>query len=121
MAAVIVAVVVAVLLTRSTSHGSAPSLTVVATPASIRYQANRLKVVFGMTPRQVRHLVGPPTKIVGTCWQYPPYQSAFRGRTYVSADRLCFYAGRYSTNEFWLNGKWEVSCAAGVCPPQGAR
>ena len=115
--AVIGAVVAAVLSGGSTSHDSAPTLTVVASPAAIRYQTNRSKVIFGMTHQEVRQLVGPPTKIVGTCWQYPPYQSTFRGRTYTSADRLCFYAGRYSTNEFWLNGKWQVSCATGACRP----
>lgn len=71
-----------------------------------------------MTHRQVRQLVGPPAKVVADCWQYPPYRETGgpSGKTIVTADRLCFYAGRYSTGQFWLNGKWE-SPPTKITPP----
>lgn len=77
------------------------------TPASIRYQAHRLQLTYGMTHHQVRDLVGPPVKVVGNCWQYPKYVIVAPNlKTYVTADRLCFDYGRYATEEFWTNGKW---------------
>lgn len=89
-------------------HRSAPNLDVASTAAAIRYETKRSKLIFGMTRRQVRRLVGPPMRVVGNCWQYPPYAETGgpNAKTIVTADRLCFAFGRYATSEFWWNGKW---------------
>ncbi|HEY2328112.1 MAG TPA: hypothetical protein VGH52_11575 [Gaiellaceae bacterium] len=98
--------VAGVLLTWPSHHGG-PSPAVVASPASIRYAENASKVIFGMTPKQVRQLVGKPVKVVGSCWQYPLYVvNGPRGKKFITADRLCFYEGHYSIEHFWLNGHW---------------
>lgn len=63
--------------------------------ADARYNAHSNRVVFGLTKQQVRRLVGPPTKIVGNCWQYQV--NAVYSNGYVdTADKLCFFGGRYS-------------------------
>jgi hypothetical protein len=60
-----------------------------------RYNARSKRLIFGLTKQQVRRLVGPPAKVVGNCWQYQV--NAVYSDGYVdSADRLCFYSGRYS-------------------------
>lgn len=107
VAVIALAVVGGTWLTRS-SHHSASNDSVVESPASIRFAANQSKVIFGMTHQQVRRLVGPPVKILGNCWQYPPYNATGpTGKTFIIADRLCFYEGRYSIEHFELDGKWE--------------
>jgi hypothetical protein len=59
------------------------------------YNAHSKRLVFGLTKQQVRGLVGPPAKFVGNCWQYQV--NAVYSDGYVdTADRLCFFAGRYS-------------------------
>lgn len=88
------------------SHSATSGKSVNESPAAILYSANRSKVVFGMTHQQVRRLVGPPAKVVGNCWQYPPYNFSFRGKNHITADRLCFYGDRYTVEHFETNGKW---------------
>jgi hypothetical protein len=117
-AVVVLAVAVAgVMLFSGGSHRSAPRVSAVdSTPASIRYVTNRLKLVYGMTPKQIRQLVGPPQKVIGNCWRYPRYTITSLGKTYTTADGLCFAFGHYSTQQFWMNGKWEVMTSRGAAP-----
>jgi hypothetical protein len=111
--AVIVAIVLAIALTRSANQpGPVSAGSATASPSGQkgdeRYAANSGELVYGMTPHQVRALVGPPSKIAGTCWQYQ--LDEFRSdhgvaRTY-NADRICFYAGKFSEQYLEMNGQW---------------
>jgi hypothetical protein len=78
-------------------------------PTDVRYDANRTKVIFGMTKAQVEKFVGPPTRIVKNCWQYRVNRfSSFNGQHSTwNADRLCFYEGKYSESHSETNGTWD--------------
>lgn len=116
--AMVLAVVAVVLVTRPSNHSgpavSAPQLHV--PPAIARLNANRSKVVFGLTKQQVRHLIGPPTRIVGNCWHYPLYEFTFQpgDKPVRTGDGFCFVFGVYNTHEFWQNGKWWTLSNGGV-------
>jgi hypothetical protein len=113
----VLALAVAGIALFSGSRHSAPRLSAAeSTPASRRYFANRLKLTYGMTRQQIRHLVGPPAKVIGSCWRYPRYTVTGLGKTYTTADGLCFYDGHYSSQQFWMNGKWEVMTSKGAAP-----
>jgi hypothetical protein len=78
-------------------------------PTDARYDANFTKVIFGMTKAQVEKIVGPPTRVTGSCWQYRVNQfSSFRGSSSTwNAARLCFYEGKYSESHTETNGIWD--------------
>lgn len=92
----------------SGSSGKRPGISYVG-PTDARYDANRSSVVFGMTRAQVRKLVGPPTKVVGSCWQYQinEYTSFHGQHSTFNADRLCFLEGKYSDYHSEVNGRWD--------------
>ena len=117
-AAVVLALLAAGATLMTGSHHSAPRFSPVqSTPASIRYLANRAKLVYGMTPRQVRRVVGPPRSVAGNCWRYPPYSYVGpQKKVFVTADALCFYYGHYSTQEFMKDGRWDVMTSHGAAP-----
>lgn len=83
------------------------------TPESLHVITKKLS--FGMTKPQVRHLVGPPTKIVRdpeglSCWQYAVNQKShgnILGPVTLSSVRVCFFAGVYTVAHFKFNGKWD--------------
>lgn len=94
----------------TTSGGSAQAGA--ATPESLHVITNKLS--YGMTKSQVRHLVGPPTKIVRdqqglSCWQYAVNQKfqGNLGQITLSSVRVCFFAGVYTVAHFKFNGKWD--------------
>ena len=112
--AVAVAIAIVVALTAfggSSHHTSRRSLPTyeVGPNGDKRYVDNSAKVIFGMTKTQMRKLVGPPTKVVGSCWEYRLDEaiSEFGQTNVVNADRDCFYEGRYAVQYTKWNGTWQ--------------
>lgn len=73
-----------------------------------RYALNHRRLTFGMSPSQVRKIVGAPEKIAGSCWQYRLDETvSMSGRTDTyRADRLCFAYGVYSTQYSNVDDSW---------------
>jgi hypothetical protein len=102
-AALVVAVVVTALLIRRSSDDSGSAKTAEAQEQRSTTSARRqLRLVFGMTPRQVRHIAGSPRSIRAGCWYYKPVHGSVGalstgvpGTPSMTADqiKLCFYSG----------------------------
>ena len=112
-AAVVVIAAIAIgftLLTRSSDHGS-PSgpKREVGPNGDKRYVANSEQLVFGMTRSQVRKIVGPPTAVVGNCWDFRLDEviHVFGQSHPIDAERVCFYGGKYSTHYTKWEGRWQ--------------
>jgi len=111
--ALVAAVVVAVtLLTRRSAPNSPEGMRdggEVVGPTDRQYFDNSPKLAYGMTEQEVLHLVGPPTKRLGRCWQYDinvEYKKL--GHQIWNADRVCFDEGRYSESHGEWNGNWDA-------------
>lgn len=109
IAGAIVAVVVAVLLTRSTTnpghavsvprgHGLPASGNQCVPTSDGGCVFNFYGVAAGMTTAQVRHLIGKPATRRGRCWQYPTQLSKAQVESGVvrSVLDVCFFGGRVS-------------------------
>jgi hypothetical protein len=103
-AVVIAVLAVVVLMTRHSSNDSGSAVTAQAkqqhTPTN--GSSRELHLVFGMTPRQVRHIAGNPRTTRGACWYYKPVHgtvgsltTGVPGTPSMTANqiKLCFFSG----------------------------
>lgn len=118
---VIAAIVAAVVLLTRPANQSGPGLSAGATQGigkggvpSTPIHDKIFSLSFGITKKQVLRRLGPPTKIVGNCWQYTVNEASYtlqQGKVFIdgveNADRLCFSFGdMYTSNRTELNGRW---------------
>lgn len=102
IAGLIVAVVLAVVLTRPTSRSghalSGLPIQCVSNGGTGGCTVTLKGVTFGMTPQQVQSALGEPATKHGRCWQYP--QPVARDLAVLgvvkSVQDVCFFAGRFS-------------------------
>lgn len=73
------------------------------------------KLVVGMTKQQVRRRIGPPTRIVGTCWLYREHAEAGQGYV-LNAEKLCFLGDAYVYGWAEFDGRWDYPGTAPAVP-----
>ncbi|HST14129.1 MAG TPA: hypothetical protein VLJ44_04650 [Gaiellaceae bacterium] len=113
--AVLGAIVAAVLVTRSSTKPTAASSARSTTTAPGSLGKAGTYPTFGMTPKQVRQITGPPTSTRGGCWVFRPKPGDENGLPTRSIGtmslgdpgsiaarsnglvKLCFYEGTFST------------------------